>query len=96
MVFVTSTGSTYEVDLENKRIRRLSGEHDPTPRQGRDGDWRSYLEITPIEVNAPVGIFWDPKTTPKLQETQALEEQLGCDLGAAPATLTSPVRSIRS
>ena len=39
--------STYEVDEEEKKIRRINGLNDPTPRMGEDGVWKSYEKIHP-------------------------------------------------
>lgn len=41
--FSTQTGSLYELDAPNKRVRRLQGTHEPTPRQGEDGEFREYF-----------------------------------------------------
>lgn len=43
--YITESGSVYEVDHDNKRVRRLSGVKDPTPRQGKDGEWKTYVEL---------------------------------------------------
>lgn len=50
--------SVYELDLEGKRMRRLEGENDPTPRQGPDGEWKTYHSSGPHD---PMGylIDWD-------------------------------------
>jgi hypothetical protein len=40
--FTTRSGSVYQVDTANQKVRRLEGEADPTPRQGKDGEWKSY------------------------------------------------------
>jgi hypothetical protein len=58
MVFKTESGSAYEVDAEGKRIRRLHGVLDPTSRQGTDGTWKTYEDLTDIEVGRPVLIMW--------------------------------------
>lgn len=42
MKFITLSGSVYDVDTTNKKIRRLNGKADPTPRQGEDGIFKSY------------------------------------------------------
>jgi hypothetical protein len=44
-VIVKTTFSVYEVDREQCRIRRLVSDHEPTPRQGPDGQWRSYEDL---------------------------------------------------
>ena len=58
MRFITETGSLYEVDQENKKIRRLNGKRDPSPRQGKDGEWQGYLNDLSIVVGEPVIIAW--------------------------------------
>ena len=42
MIYKTETGSLYQVDEENKRVRRIEGVKAPTPRQGKDGEWKEY------------------------------------------------------
>lgn len=61
VTFETATGSKYELDREGRRIRRLSGTHEPTPHQGEDGEWRSYDQIVPegLPIGSVVWIFWD-------------------------------------
>jgi hypothetical protein len=34
--------SIYEVDWDQKQIRRLEGERQPTLRQGEDGVWKTF------------------------------------------------------
>lgn len=60
MRFITQSGSVYEVDADNKKLRRLTGRTDPTPRLGKDGEWRQYSEIVPdpIEKGKQVLIVW--------------------------------------
>jgi hypothetical protein len=58
MRFITISGSTYEVDQDNKKIRRLKGKADPTPRQGQDGEWREYINLSPIKIGEAVLIQW--------------------------------------
>lgn len=85
--FVTESGSAYEMDTENKCVRRLNGGADPTPRQGKDGEWRAYESTSGARVGEQVLIIWDHRTTPLLS---------GSPVGAAPATVTSPVKEILS
>lgn len=59
MTFITVSGSLYEVNLDTKQVRRLIGIKDPTPRQGEDGNWREYKEITPITTGHPVVFIWN-------------------------------------
>ena len=44
---VTTANSTYEINDADHLIRRVLGANDPTPRQGMDGQWRSYVELMP-------------------------------------------------
>jgi hypothetical protein len=57
MIFRTQN-SLYEVDAEQRRIRRLSGSNIPTPRQGEDRVWRTYVCTSAILVGYPVLITW--------------------------------------
>lgn len=84
ITFITHSGSTYEVDDVKKRIRRLNGTKSPTQRQGADGSWRSYVEVSSIEVGRSVIILWD-LTTPLLE---------GSPEDAIAATTTSAVKSV--
>ncbi len=80
--FDTESGSAYELDAETKRIRRLGGANDPTPRQGADGEWRAYDSASHPVIGESVVICWDPETTALLA---------GSPEGAIPATITSLV-----
>lgn len=57
MIFTTEF-STYEVNLDDCLIRRLNSVHDPTPRQGEDGKWKSYEALTAPMVGEKVLITW--------------------------------------
>lgn len=60
MIATTQSGSVYEIDIEKKQIRRLSGQADPTPRQGKDGEWKEYAVLLGrVEVGAPIIITWE-------------------------------------
>lgn len=50
--------SVYEVDLVKKRIRRMDGDFTATPRQGKDGEWKNFVHITPIVEGHGVYIVW--------------------------------------
>lgn len=82
--FHTETGSVYQVNTNSKQIRRLTGVRDPQPRQGKDGEWKTYIELL-LDVGMNAVIFWDPASTP-------LHE--GSPAGAAPSTITSKVVEI--
>lgn len=58
MIFKTEN-STYEVDHELKKIRRLYGVDDPTNRQGKDAEWREFNKISPVVIGDPVLIIWE-------------------------------------
>lgn len=96
MRFTTMSGSVYEVDTEAKKIRRLNGKKDPTPRQGKDGEWRGYLGELTIQVGESVWISW-ADAHPLTEETLSL---LGITEAEAPPpspgrnTFTSPVVEI--
>jgi hypothetical protein len=42
---VHTANSIYEVDEDNKKVRRASGLNKPTPSFGEDGVWQSYTEL---------------------------------------------------
>lgn len=87
MIIHTGTESIYEVDTKNKRVRRMTGARNPTPRQGKDGEWRDYTSISPDppSVGNRLLIVWDSKTTPLLE---------GSAEGDVPTTMTSVVMKI--
>lgn len=41
-MIIRTENSIYEVDPNDRRIRRLSGKKEPSRRQGEDGQWRFY------------------------------------------------------
>jgi len=43
---ITTDFSIYEVDFGNNRVRRVSGVNKPTPRQGADGEWKTYMSVS--------------------------------------------------
>lgn len=59
MIFQTVSGSLYELDRSNNRIRRLIGINNPTDRQGKDGEWKQYSTVSAIKVGIPVVIVWE-------------------------------------
>lgn len=70
----TTENSTYEVDVQESRIRRLGGNADPTPRQGADGEWKHFVLITPIEPGQRVFVDWDAGHGTLLSEVQEVSE----------------------
>jgi hypothetical protein len=85
MKFKTESGSEYEVNTDKKEIRRLSGNADPTLRQGRDGDWKSYEDISEIVVGRSVIVF----------HTKNTSLFSGSPKYAIPGTITSRVTNIQ-
>jgi hypothetical protein len=92
MKFTTVSGSIYEVNTDSKQVRRLNGVKDPTPRQGPDGQWRAYSDITPVKVGSSVAIFWGTETA-LLAETEQHLKEMGGGM-AAPITTTSMVVNV--
>ena len=45
--FTTWSGSKYQIDVPTNRVRRLGNASGraPTPRQGVDGEWRTYHHV---------------------------------------------------
>jgi len=54
----TQTGSFYEIDLLEKKFRRLTGDGTPTPRTGDDVVWKNYLAVTFPRVGDRVFVTW--------------------------------------
>ena len=60
--FTTETGSSYELDIDNSKIRRCSGPAVPTPRQGADGDWKTYEQISEPTIGSRLVIVWTTRS----------------------------------
>jgi len=92
----TASGSTYEHDLSNGRIRRLEGTHNPTPRQGADGDWLPYEAIHGPLKEAPLVVLWSHQhgrmtvTSPVVSYTNAEEREVE-ESAPIPEAQTRPV-----
>lgn len=82
MIFKTRSGSTYEVDYENKRCRRLHGVSPTTERTGPDGEWRQYEAFMCMGVGYRAFIEWT-KDCP-----------VPAKKGLRPGTVTTPVTEI--
>lgn len=91
MKFITETGSQYEINTEAKQIRRLSGTANPTARQGKDGEWKTYDSLSPIQVGEQVVIFWGGNAEPMQETIDAMAETGGLILTT---TQTSRVAQI--
>ena len=60
VTFATESGSLYELDPANRRVRRISGERAPTPRQGTDGEWKTYESWMPfIHPDGALAVWFD-------------------------------------
>lgn len=59
MIFHTLSGSTYELDKSNNRVRRLNGTQDPTPRQGSDGEWKTFESCSDVKEDSSVIFHWE-------------------------------------
>lgn len=59
MKITTLTGSIYEIDLDNKKVRRIFGNHPPSMRQAKDGMWQTYHGISTPTIGLSLLILWD-------------------------------------
>ena len=57
-ILTTQSGSVYELDLDNKRIRRMVGKHDATERQGKDGEWKRFAGVSTPRLGEALLIIW--------------------------------------
>lgn len=83
--FTTETGSTYEYDLINNRIRKSAGNTSTTTLRLRDG-WKDFDSLSAVEIGKEVCIVWS-------KNVQLLE---GSPKDSIPSTITSRVVSISS
>jgi hypothetical protein len=60
MIVKTQTGSLYEIDEDNKQVRRLHGTKQATKLQG-DNEWKKYAFIADAEVGQSLLIIWADK-----------------------------------
>ena len=56
--FTTKSGSVYQIDQNNLKIRRVSGLLPTTNRQGKNGEWKIFIDCSPVEKGKPVIIIW--------------------------------------
>lgn len=80
----TATGSVYEFDEVNKRVRRIGKEHPDQTRAA--GEWRPYEEVSVLVLGKEMAIVW-PSTVTLLE---------GSPEDALPSTVTSPVVSVET
>jgi hypothetical protein len=63
--FRTQSGSSYEVDAETKKIRRVSGTHARLDQPlRRDGIWETYSEFFPLEVGRSLFVVLPRRRSP--------------------------------
>ena len=62
--FLTETGSLYEYDSANARIRRLFGKTPPTPRMGVDEEWKPGVLAKDPAVGESAVIRWGDDVAP--------------------------------
>lgn len=80
----TQTGSVYEFDEANKRVRRQGKER---PGQTRAAaEWRPYEKVSVLILGKPMAIVW-PSEVPLLK---------GSPEDAEPGTVTSPVTTVET
>jgi hypothetical protein len=53
----TESGSIYELDTQNKRIRRVHG-RSPAPSRLPAADWRTYKAIGPVQEGLSLFVAW--------------------------------------
>lgn len=69
MIFKTQN-STYEIDHDSKRVRRLTGAALPTARQGQDGEWKPFVEAVGLELGQQALFVWGNNPDGSLKCTQ--------------------------
>jgi len=83
--FETYSGSLYEVDDDTKQVRRLIGVKNPTPRQGKDGEWKKFTTHSQIVAGLSVCFIWHIESDILSQNMAEI---------AAKTTVTSPVKKV--
>ncbi len=59
MIYVHTANSTYQLDMKGKRIRRIRGRVDPTPRFSPDGEWKEFEMISAVRLDTPLQVIWN-------------------------------------
>jgi hypothetical protein len=54
----TESGSVYDVDHDEKRIRRVHGRHGPTDTQPQDGIWRRFSGLEGPTAGQSMIVYW--------------------------------------
>lgn len=67
-IFETASGSKYELDTLNKRVRRIEGTH----RQDSDGLWQRFRECTTPKLGDVMFFFWHKSSPAPMTRTTAV------------------------
>jgi hypothetical protein len=59
---IKTQNSMYELDVENKQVRRLIGTKEPTYNQGNDGEYKQYSEIV-LQSAKYIPLFMGPASS---------------------------------
>lgn len=82
-IFLVNTeNSSYEIDLDGQKIRRVRGSAAPTEHQKNDLGWQKYKDITELKIGQSLFIVWD-----FVEESGQMR---------AKSTATSPLVSIKA
>lgn len=73
-LFIRTLHSLYELDEDNKLIRRLEGKNPPTPRFADDGDWKDYERIDGAGTGHRTLVHWPDGGFTMLSQVVAVEE----------------------
>lgn len=86
----TQSGSAYEVDHDNKRIRKLKAGVGSNTKRAVE-EWREFISIGGCEVGSSLFIVWGAGR-------DAVSDELGTPPDVEPlrTTLTSPVVGVES
>ena len=70
-MIIKTQNSTYEIDYERKRLRKLKGEHASDAKRVGTGGWRAFESTYPEQPTAGsrLLIVW-PDDTPRLDGSQ--------------------------
>jgi hypothetical protein len=70
---ITTDFSIYEVDFGNNRVRRVSGVNKPTPRQGADGEWKTYMSVSMFDHGLIFQWGWNANGTARCTHTSSIK-----------------------
>lgn len=76
----TESGSVYELDEVQRRVRRLSGVTTPTARQSADGEWQEYAKLYVLPLaHGQVCLMFDWNGDGKCTMTSVILKMVGPD-----------------